>query len=61
VREEPGALALVDHTLKSLRWGANPGSGCVSIGVRIPGPTWRALWTLVGRVASPGAAGEEQR
>src|SRR5207244_3571563 len=33
MRKEPAALALVGHTLKVMRWGANPGSGCVRTGV----------------------------
>ena len=53
IRKEPVALALLGHSLKTMRWGANPGSGCVRTQVRIPGPTWRALGKLLKQAAQP--------
>jgi hypothetical protein len=53
VREEPEALALLGQTLKTMRWGANPGSKCVRTGVQIPGPTVRAVGKLVERMCRP--------
>jgi hypothetical protein len=49
VREEPEALALLEQALRTVRWRANPGSGCVRTSVQLPGPTWRALGALVKR------------
>jgi hypothetical protein len=52
IRKEPEALALLDQTLKGrVRWGASIGSGNVRTHVQIPGATWKALGTLVQRVA----------
>jgi hypothetical protein len=53
VREEPEALALLGPTLKTMRWGATPGSECVQIWVQIPDPTVRALGKLAERMSRP--------
>jgi serine/threonine protein kinase len=45
LRAEPEALALVGHTLKTMRWGAERGS--VRTHVQVPGPTWQALAHLL--------------
>jgi len=50
--KEPEALALLGQTLKTMRWRASPGSGCVRTDVQVPGPTWRALGTLLKRASS---------
>jgi hypothetical protein len=50
VKKEPEALALVGQTLKTARWGANPGGKCVSTYVQMSGPTWKAVRTLLKRV-----------
>jgi hypothetical protein len=46
------APALLGQPLRDMRWEADPRGGYVRTRVRIPGPTWRALGTLV-----KGAAG----
>jgi hypothetical protein len=59
LREEPEALTLVRHSLKIMRWGANPGSGSVTTLVQIPGPTIAALGRLVGRVSRQLQKGQQ--
>jgi hypothetical protein len=61
LREEPEALALLGQTLKTMRWGANPGGGCVRTGVQIPGPTWGALGKLLKRASQPAEEGRKER
>jgi hypothetical protein len=61
LREEPEALALLGQTLKTMPWGANPGSRCVGTGVRITGPTGRALAALLNRTSQPREEGEKER
>jgi hypothetical protein len=61
LREEPEALALLGRTLKTMRWGANPGGGCVRTGVQIPGPTWDALGKLLKRASQPAEEGGKER
>jgi len=50
---EPKDLELLAQTLKRIRWGANPGSGCVQTYVQVSGPTWRALGDLLKRATQP--------
>jgi serine/threonine-protein kinase len=50
LRKEPEAVALVGQALKTARWGANPG-GCVRIHLELPGPTFKALGTLLKRLS----------
>jgi hypothetical protein len=64
LRQEPQALALLGQTLrivrweaKFLRWEGNPGSWCVQTRVPIPGPTWKALGTLLLRASQPPEPG----
>jgi hypothetical protein len=61
LREEPEALALLGQTLKTMRWGANPGGACVRTGVQIPGPTWGALGKLLKRASQPAEGGRKER
>jgi hypothetical protein len=61
LREEPKALALLGQTLKTMRWGAKPGGGCIRTGVQIPGPTWGALGKLLKRAFQPAEEGEKER
>jgi len=49
IRKEPAALAVVGKTLKTMRWGANPGSLCVRTRVQVPEATWKALRDLLKR------------
>jgi serine/threonine-protein kinase len=51
--EEPEVLALLGQTLKTMRWGAKPGSGCVRTRVQIPGPIVRALGKAMERASRP--------
>jgi len=53
LRKEPEALALLGQALQTMRWGANPGSGCVRTSVRINGPTEKALRDLLKRQSQP--------
>jgi len=42
-----------------MRWGANPGSGCVRTYVGLSGPTWRALGKLGKQAAQAPEEGQE--
>jgi hypothetical protein len=57
LREEPEALALLGQTLKTMRWGANPGGGCVRTELQIPGPTLGALGKLLKLASQPDERG----
>jgi hypothetical protein len=50
LRKEPGALAVVGETLKSMRWAAHGGAS-VRTEVRISGRTSKALLTLLKRAS----------
>jgi serine/threonine-protein kinase len=50
-RSEPKALALIRKSLK-VRWQANARSASVRASMRVPGPTWKVLGTLVKRLAA---------
>jgi hypothetical protein len=57
LRKEPEALALLAQTLKTLRWGANRGSGSVRTRVHISGPIVSAVGKLVERASGPHEEG----
>jgi hypothetical protein len=61
LREEPEALALLGQTLKTMRWGANPGGACVRTWVQIPGPTWVALGKMLKRASQAAEEGRKGR
>ena len=48
LRKEPQALASVRQTLNAIRWKAH-NDGSVRTQVRISGPTWKAVLTLLKR------------
>jgi hypothetical protein len=61
VKKEREELALVEQTLKSMRWGANPGSRSVRTQVQIPDPTWKALREILKRIAQANVEEQKER